>query len=349
MEMAPPPPLDASAPDGPTAVSPFALLLAASLMLAAFLGASRRLGLALERTVLVAALRCAVQLSLLGYILVPIFRLNAPPLSLAWTALMAAVASLEASARPALRYASMRRHVFCAVLVSGFTALFWGLFVVLRTGLEAQYLIPLMGMLLGNTSSAVAVALGAVTSGLADGAAAVEARLALGASRWEATHAVLRSACHLGLTPVLNGMSIMGLVSIPGMMTGQILGGTPPALAARYQIVVMFLIASSAALSVTGAAALAVSACTDGAHRLHAGALTRKESGGGAGDPLRVAAQKAAAAAAAARAWAAEWWSRRSAAASEARRSGGGGDTSAPLLDAQDEDAAAEDDARASP
>jgi putative ABC transport system permease protein len=287
---------------GPTAVSVPALLAAAALLFTAFFTASQRLGLSLERPVAIAAVRCAAQLSLLGYVLVPIFKLNAPPLSLLWTGLMAAVAALEAAARPQLRYAAMRRHTFAAILVAAFVSLFWGLFAVLRVGLEAQYLIPLMGMLLGNTSSAVAVALGAVTAGLRDGAAAVEARLALGASRWEATHDVLRSAVNLGLTPVLNGMSIMGLVSIPGMMTGQILGGTPPALAARYQVVVMFLIAAAAAMSVTGAATLAVHACTDGAHRLHAGALTQRGGGGGGGDPLRAAAQRAAAIAAAARA-----------------------------------------------
>ncbi len=86
-------------------------------------------------------------------------------------------------------------------------------------------------------------------------------------------------------------------------MTGQILGGTPPALAARYQIVVMFLISSAAAMSVTGASAMAVAACTDGAHRLHAGALRARPRGGGAGDPLRAAAARVAGAAAAARGW----------------------------------------------
>jgi putative ABC transport system permease protein len=197
-------------------VSVPALLAAAALLFLTFLTASQRLGLGLERGVALAAARCAAQLSLLGYVLVPIFRLNEPPLSLAWTLLMAAVAALEAAARPALFYPAMRRHVFGAVLFAAFSALFWGLFAVLRVGLEAQYLIPLMGMLLGNTSSAVAVALGAVTAGLRDGAAAVEARLALGASRWEATHSVLRAAISLGLTPVLNAMSICGLVSIPG-------------------------------------------------------------------------------------------------------------------------------------
>ena len=111
----------------------------------------------------------------------------------------------------------------------------------------------------------------------------------------------------------------MGLVSVPGMMTGQILGGTAPALAARYQILVMYLIFSSAAIAISLAAVFAVHACTDGEHRLVAGALRRKPSGSAA-DPLRVVTQRAAAAAAAVRAWA-------------ARRRGGAADTREPLLD----------------
>ena len=209
----PPPPQHDVSPEFITVPS---LLLAAALMFASFFAASRALGLQLERGVVVAAVRCASQLSLLGYVLVPIFRLDAPPLSFAWTILMVSVAALEAAARPALRYPTMRVHVLLTIMVAAFLSLFWGLLAVLRVGMEARYVIPLMGMLLGNTSSAVAVALGAVTTGLHDGAAAVEARLALGANRWEATQAVLRNAVTLGLTPVLNGMSIMGLVSIPG-------------------------------------------------------------------------------------------------------------------------------------
>ena len=87
------------------------------------------------------------------------------------------------------------------------------------------------------------------------------------------------------------------------MMTGQILGGTAPSLAARYQIAVMFLIGTSAAISVTGSATLAVHACTDRADRLHVAELTRRPSPGGAGDPLRIVAARATAAVASARAW----------------------------------------------
>ena len=288
--------------EGPTEVTLASLVVAAVLLATVFASANHALGLGIGRDVAISALRCAVQLSALGFVLVPIFRTDSPPLSLAWALLMAAVAALEASARPALRYPHMRRHVFAAVLVAAFPTLFWGLFAVLRVGLASRYTIPLMGMFLGNTSGSVAVALTSINTALADGAAAVEARLAMGATRWEATRPALRAAVTLGLTPVINQMSVMGVVTIPGMLTGQILGGTAPALAAQYQILVMYLIASSATIAVSGAAVFAVHACTDGEHRLVAGALKRKPAG--AADPWRAFTQRMAAAAAGVRAWA---------------------------------------------
>ena len=182
-------------------------------------------------------------------------------------------------------------------------------------------------MFLGNTSGSVAVALTSVTNALADGAAGVEARLAMGASRWEATRPALRAAVSLGLTSVINQMSVMGLVSIPGMMTGQILGGTAPALAARYQILVMYLIASSAAIAVSVVAVLAVHACTDGEHRLVAGALQRKPSGGV--NPLRAATQRVTGAVAGAAAGMRAWATRR-------REDAAGAGTHEPLLDREE-------------
>jgi putative ABC transport system permease protein len=161
--------------EGPTVVTLPSLLVAAALLTAVFASTNHALGLGIGRDVALSAVRCAVQLSALGFALVPIFRTDFPPLSLAWALLMASVAALEASARPALRYPQMRRHVFAAVLVAAFLTLFWGLLAVLRVGLAARYTIPLLGMFLGNTSGSVAVALTSITTALADGAAAVEA------------------------------------------------------------------------------------------------------------------------------------------------------------------------------
>jgi putative ABC transport system permease protein len=76
----------------------------------------------------------------------------------------------------------------------------------------------------------------------------VEALLALGATRWEAARRPVEEAVRTGLIPILNAMMVVGVVSLPGMMTGQILAGASPLEAVKYQIVVMFLIASGTAI-----------------------------------------------------------------------------------------------------
>jgi putative ABC transport system permease protein len=104
----------------------------------------------------------------------------------------------------------------------------------------------------------------------------VEASLAFGATRWEAARPVVANAMRTGLVPILNAMSAVGLVTIPGMMTGQILGGTDPVQASRYQILILFLIAASTAMgvgiSVLGAARMAF----DAQHRLRPERIHRR-------------------------------------------------------------------------
>jgi putative ABC transport system permease protein len=111
-----------------------------------------------------------------------------------------------------------------------------------------QYAIPLLGMILGNTLNGISLGLDRLGSALAAQRPQVEAMLALGATRWEAARAPVREAVRTGLIPMLNSMMVVGIVSLPGMMTGQILAGSSPIEAVKYQIVIMFLIASGTAL-----------------------------------------------------------------------------------------------------
>ena len=111
---------------------------------------------------------------------------------------------------------------------------------------------------------------------LDEGRAVIEGRLALGASGWEAARPVAAEALRGGMVPILNAMSVVGLVTLPGMMTGQILSGTDPALAARYQILIMFLIAGATALGTTLAVLLSVRALFDRQHRLRLERLARR-------------------------------------------------------------------------
>ncbi len=209
-----------------------------------------------------------MQLGFLGLILVPIIKGDNPLIVLGYLSLMILVAGLEASNRPPYVYPELfvvcLSSIFFAVSIIGvfvFT-------VVVGTGLQAQYIIPILGMLMGSSLSGISVGVSSVVNTVVDSKDSIEALLALGATRWEATQDVVRNAVVLGLTPCLNQMSVTGLVSIPGMMTGQIISGTAPGLAARYQVVIMYSVAGTTCASVMSAVLGTIWCVTDTRHRV---------------------------------------------------------------------------------
>jgi putative ABC transport system permease protein len=198
-----PPPAPGADRGGPVPISPLGLAAAAAPLL--FLGAlSARLHLGLARQLAVGALRCAAQLSALGYVLVPIFAANSPWVTAAYAAAMCAVAAAEAVSRPARGYPGMLPQALAALALVCGAVIAFGLAVAVgaRPWFDAAYLIPMLGMLLGNACSGVAVGLSAVLDELAAQRDRVEALLALGATRGEAAAPVVRRAARLALTPL---------------------------------------------------------------------------------------------------------------------------------------------------
>lgn len=135
---------------------------------------------------------------------------------------MLCVAAIESVSRPKQTYDGMLLHVLGVLGVVAGPVITYGL--VFAVGVEpwydAQYLIPMLGMLLGNACSGVAVGLSSVLDELSAGKDKIEMMLALGATRLEATHLVIKQAARMAFTPILNSMNVVGIVSIPGMMTG---------------------------------------------------------------------------------------------------------------------------------
>ncbi|MCK6502948.1 iron export ABC transporter permease subunit FetB [Myxococcota bacterium] len=262
---------------GPVEIGWVDLLLAASLLLAHGL-VSLWLDLGLGRRVLVAALRTTVQLGLLGLVLVPVFSTSHPALVLGIAALMLALAAREATARGERRTRGMLLHSLLAITLGAVASLALGQLGVLRVQpwWSPQYLVPLLGMILGNSLNGIGLGFERALQGLDQGREQVELRLARGATWWEACRPIAREAIKTGLVPILNSMSVAGLVSIPGMMTGQILGGTPPGLAARYQVLIMFLIAGAVAIGTTTGVLLTLRSTFDGAWRLRSERILRR-------------------------------------------------------------------------
>src|SRR5947208_9295432 len=108
-------------------------------------------------------------------------------------------------------------------------------------------------MILGNTMTGIGLGLDLLVNGAVRERAAVEACLALGGTRYQALLPVMRDALRSGFMPTINGMAAIGLVSLPGMMTGQILAGVEPVDAVKYQLLIMFLIAGGTGLGTLAA------------------------------------------------------------------------------------------------
>ena len=240
------------------------LVIAALLVLALAL-LSLRLQAGVSRQLLVAAARTAIQLTLIGLVLKTLFA----HVHLAWVTLMALfmllVAGREVMVRQKRRFRGWWGYALGTVsmFLSSFTVTVFALVVILgdTPWYTPQYAIPLLGMLLGNTMNGIAIAMDRLTTTAWEQREIIEARLMLG-QRWdEAISAIRQQAVSSGLIPIINAMAAAGVISLPGMMTGQILAGAPPVEAVKYQILIMFLITVGTGLGT-------LSAVTIGSRRL---------------------------------------------------------------------------------
>jgi len=247
------------------------LALAAGLLVVAA-AASLVLRLQLERRLLTAAVRSVAQLLLLGLVLKWVFESEGPWIVLAMMVLMTLIAGFEAVRRTTYRLRGVRGASMGVMLVTGLVVTFYGVSVVIRVDpwYAPQYAIPILGMVLGNTLTGISLGLETVLAGFARDRERVELLLAHGATRAEATRDVVRQAVRMGMIPILNAMVAAGIVSIPGMMTGQILAGQDPATAARYQIFILFSIAGGVALGTVGVVLMATRLAFDERDRLRA-------------------------------------------------------------------------------
>ena len=226
-------------------LTPWDLAIAAVLVLG-LAASSVWLGLGLGRQLLISALRTTIQLSLIGLILKFLFE----NLHLGWMALMTLIMLLAAGREVMQRQQHRFRGVWgygmgtASMFLSSFSLTLFALWVIIgnEPWYRPQYAIPLLGMMLGNTMSGIALALDRLTSSAISQRTSIEARLMLGHSWSQAISTLRRDSMRVGMIPMINAMAAAGLVSLPGMMTGQILAGSPPLEAVKYQILIMFLI-----------------------------------------------------------------------------------------------------------
>jgi len=229
-------------------------------------------GLRLEASLAVAAIRMAVQLAAIGFVLKFVFVQTSPLWTLLIAVVMVSVAGYELMQRQERRLRGWWAYGFghlTLLLVGGLSTLYAVIVVIGPAPWYApRYVLPILGMVLGNTLTSLSLALQILTEGAERERTSIEARLALGATRLEAFAPVLRRALRTALTPLLNIMSVAGVVTLPGMMTGQILAGADPAEAAKYQIMIMFVLTGAAGFGALVAGLGGVLLLTDNRHRL---------------------------------------------------------------------------------
>jgi putative ABC transport system permease protein len=262
-------------------LTPFDLALAAALLIVNGI-ISIAFGLRLERSLAIAAIRMVVQLAAVGYVLKFVFERSSP----GWTALLAltmvVAAGLELTQRQERRPRGWLGFGLghAALLLAGSLATLYAATVVITPSpwYAPRYVLPVLGMVLGNTLTSVSLVLQTLYEGVERERGAIEARMALGATRLQAFSSLLRTALRTATTPLVNTMAVAGIVTLPGMMAGQILVGADPSAAAKYQIMIMFVLAGASGLGALSAALGSVYLMTDSRHRLRMDRLTNHQS-----------------------------------------------------------------------
>jgi len=206
----------------------------------------------LIKDTVIATFRMTIQLFLIGIYLELIFDQNNPIINYSWIALMIFTATFTIIKKSRLKLKHFSIPIIFSLLVSVLFIDFYlfGFVIDIENFYDARYLIPISGMILGNALKANILALDSFYHNLKNNKSLYRFALSNGATRKEALIPFYGFAFRTALSPVIASIAIIGVISLPGMMTGQILGGSSPSVAIKYQLLIMITIFTSSLLSV---------------------------------------------------------------------------------------------------
>jgi len=205
----------------------------------------------LEKDLTVGAIRTFIQLIAVGYVLNLVFAIEEWYAIIPVLVLMTGIAIHTIVGRQRHKFTKIVPIITVSLVIGTGVTLFLVIVVIINVDpwYTPQYIIPIMGMILGNSMNGVALAAERLSSDIVANRQLIETRLSLGATSREAVSDIVVSAVRAAMIPTINSLMTVGIVSLPGMMTGQILAGTSPIVAVKYQIVVMYMIAASVMIS----------------------------------------------------------------------------------------------------
>jgi len=209
-------------------------------------------GIKREKQILIASTRMTVQLTIMGYILMFVFNNPSWWLTSLMIILMISFAIYNSIKRVKATMSRELQSIIAFSMIFGalLTATFFIVVVLnVRPWFNPQYFIPISGMIVGNSMTGIALGANKLCTDIEDKRVEIENSLMLGASPIAATREIVNNAFDSAILPTMNNMLTMGIVSLPGMMTGQILSGTFPITAIKYQIGIMLAILGSTSIS----------------------------------------------------------------------------------------------------
>lgn len=227
-------------------------LIAAFLLLAIPIAFSRYFRLGIIRETLISSFRMGLQLLFAGLYLTWLFQFDHPALNLLWLLVMMTVAAVTTAQKSSLKLREILPPVAFATLIATLAVVWYFNTWIVRLDhwLEAKYLVVIGGMLLGNSLTGNIIGLTHFFHSLKKEEERYLYWLGNGATAAEALRPFFREAMVRSVRPTLATMATMGIVSLPGMMTGQMLGGSPPIVAIKYQIAIMLAIYVAVTLGV---------------------------------------------------------------------------------------------------
>lgn len=213
----------------------------------------RFLGIKREKEIIISSVRMTLQLILTGYVLVYVFNNPNPMITLGIIILMEAFAVHTVFSKFRGKLSKpLKRVIALSMSIGTLSCLVYFLVIIVRISpwYEPQYFVPIAGMLIGNSMTGISLGVKSLLEGMNTQRALVEEALILGATPQAATKSIINSTFDAAIMPTINSMVGMGIVFLPGMMTGQILSGTAPTTAIAYQLAIMLGILGAVALTI---------------------------------------------------------------------------------------------------
>lgn len=210
-------------------------------------------GIRREKVIVISSVRMTLQLVLVGYILVYVFDNPSPYITGGIIVLMEVFAIQTVLQKFRKKLTNPLRKVIAFSMCFGtLSCIVYFLLVVIRISpwYEPQYFVPVAGMLIGNSMTGISLGVNSLLEGMTAQKHLIEEALVLGATPRAATRGIINSTFDAAIMPTINSMIGMGIVFLPGMMTGQILSGTAPTTAIAYQIAIMLGILGAVALTI---------------------------------------------------------------------------------------------------